>query len=48
MSNLSALMVATEKCDLVRVLSFKSQKLCKCLQAVVATVNKVTLKNEFV
>ena len=42
--DLSALVVATEKCDLVRVLSFQGEELCKCFQAVVATVNKVTLR----
>ena len=44
MSDLPAFMVATEKGDFVRVLGFEGEKLCKCLQTVVATINKVTLR----
>ena len=37
-------MVATEKGDFVRVFGFEGEKLCKCFQAVVATIDKVSLR----
>ena len=44
MSDLSAFMVTTEKGDFVRVFGFEGEKLGKCLQAVVASINKVSLR----
>ena len=44
LSDLPAFMVATEKGNFVRVFGLEGEKLCKCLQAVVATINKVSLR----
>ena len=48
LGDLSTLVIASEKCNFIRIFGFQGKKLCECFQAIVATINKVSLNRHTV